>query len=166
MLVVDENVRVPLYPTTNNQDDWATLARRFPFSYYAIAAAVRNLSPTPTITWTQTMGASLDAILADLKSPFVSHSHTSLTRPPPAPAPCPRPTKHESQPTDCTFFLVGRNISAHEALYKSSPTYDFLSSNSSHSNSQKFAHSNSNASLTGPNQPRVQPSGRYLPPLG
>lgn len=107
VLVVDENVRVPLYPTTNNQDDWATLARRFPFSYYAIAAAVRNLSPTPTITWTQTMGASLDAILADLKSPFVSHSHTSLTRPPPAPAPAPAPAQRNTsrnQPTVLFFW--------------------------------------------------------------
>jgi len=54
------------------------------------------------------MGASLDAILADLKCPFV-------------PLTC--RTKHECQRTNRSFFLVGRNISAPEASVKSSPMY-------------------------------------------
>jgi hypothetical protein len=107
------------YPTTGPTGPaWPITFLSFFHATTIAAAAVRNetkLEPNHHL-WTlgrKTMGASLDAILADLKSPFVSYSHTSLNETRVA----------NNRLSFFCFCLVGRNISAREALFKSSPMY-------------------------------------------
>ena len=55
------------------------------------------------------------------------------------------------------FFFLGRNTSAREALYKSSPMYDFFSPET-HLLITILQRVRAPFGFVGPNQPRVQPS--------